>query len=94
MNDSNPDIEPRHPTLTAYLSEYSESDYDHATEAQLDEAEMHAENLESALVNLYRGPLGHDTIHALLAGIFDNARDIAADAIFDDECRTYRNLEA
>jgi len=84
--------ETRHPTLSAYLAEFSESDCDFCTVEQLDEAEVHATNLETALVNLYRGPLGHDTIRALLGAIFDNAPDVAADPLFGDDCRHYTNL--
>ena len=86
--------EDRHPTLAAYLSDDVEyhPDLKPLTDEQLDDLELHAANLETALVNIHRAPLGLATLK-LIGAILDNARDIAADDLFDNDCRVYLNAK-
>ena len=82
----------RYPVLDAYFDE-DEKPLADLTEEQLDDIELHAHNLEAALVNLYRSPLGHKRIYSLLGSITDNAPDVAHDSLFNNDCLTYRNKE-
>jgi hypothetical protein len=91
-------INPDYPTLNAYLADdlpYLDPENNHNPRDMAD-LEMHAANLETALVNLHRHLLNADTINPtqlddLISAISDNAHDVAADDLFTNDCRTYRN---
>lgn len=69
---------PQTPTIDAYLADSPIS----SELAQL--AEPHAELIETALCALNRLNLPDDALHTLIFSIYDNARDLANDPLFDD----------
>jgi hypothetical protein len=78
------------PTLFAYLHDH---EFEGVDERDLARLELHASNLETALVNLLRG-LDYDAVNKLQGAIFDNTSDIARDPLFDTDFRHYSAYDA